>query len=290
MKSLLVPLLAAFTAGICQAVPTDKAILAAMKLSEQPNYAWSCVVNDDARAYDIEGKVDRRGWTWMRLPMVKAIAQRLGREADTQIEAVFKSADAFVIRTNDGWKQLAELPKRHRDWIDGESVVVMPRHARAGWGMAGGSILDPNDPFAHDPFANDPFPVLMHVPAEPDNRPYSNAQFAVSHPHDELAIVVSTFAAMNVEGDVASGVLSDLGAQLLLIRDGQNHIQTVAAAGAFRLFMQHGIVTRYHLRLEGVLLVDRKRVRVRQSSDTQIRSIGATTLEIPDEARRKLGE
>lgn len=285
LKSLLAPLIAAVVAGNCQAGPADKAILAAMKLSEQSNYAWTCVVNDDARAYDIEGKVDRRGWTWMRLPMVKAIAQRLGRDADTQIEAVFRSADTFVIRTNDGWKQLGELPKRHRDWTEGETMVVMPRHPSGGWGMAGGSIFDPNDPFA-----NDPFPVLMHVPVEPDTRPYSNAQFAVSHPHDELAVVISTFAAMNVEGDVASGVLSDLGAQLLLVRDGQNHIQTVAAAGAFKLFMSHGIVTRYHLRLEGVLLVDRKRVRVRQSSDTQIRSIGATTIEIPEEARRKLGE
>lgn len=285
MKSLFVSLLAAFAAGNCQAGPTDKAILAAMKLSEQPNYAWSCVVNDDARSYDIEGKVDRCGWTWMRLPMVKAIARRLGRDADTQIEAVFKSADMFVIRTDDGWKQLGELPKRHRDWTDGETMVVMPHHPSGGWGMAGGSMLDPNDPFAHDPF-----PMLMHVPVEPDTRPYSNAQFGMSHPHDELAIVVSTFAAMNVEGSVASGVLSDLGAQLLLIRDGQDHIQTMAAAGAFKLFMHHGIVTRYQLRLEGVLLVDRKRVRVRQISDTQIRSIGATTIEIPDEARRKLGE
>lgn len=285
MKSSLVPLLAALATGTCHAGPTDTAILAAMKLSEQPNYAWTCVVNDDARMYNIEGKVDRRGWTWMRLPMVKAIAQRLGRDADTQIEAVFKSADAFVIRTHDGWKQLGELPKRHRDWLDGDTVVVMPRHTAGGWGRAGGSILDPNDPLA-----NDPFPMVLHLQAERDTHAYSNAQFAISHPHEELAIVVSSCTDMKVEGDVACGVLSDLGAQLLLIRDGQEQIQPIAAAGVFKLFMQHGLVTRYQLRLEGLLVVERKKVLVRQSSDTRIRSIGATSVDVPDEARRKLGE
>lgn len=89
-------------------------------------------------------------------------------------------------------------------------------------------------------------------------------------------------------GDVVTGTLSGLGAQLLLVHDGQEHIQPLAAAGVFKLFIQGGIVTRYLLRLEGILLVDRKRVTVRQASSTSIRGIGATVVEIPDEARRKL--
>lgn len=272
-------------AGLCRAGNTERAVLAAMKLAEQPNYSWTSAIHDDARSYELEGKFDRRGLTWMRLPMVKAIAQRLGRDADTQVEAVFKSSDAFVIRTNDGWKQLGELPKRHRDWVEAETVVVMPRH-RVGWGgMGGGSILEPNDPFA-----TDPFPVVMHVPPSRDQaRPYCNAQFGVSHPHDELAIIVSSFTDLKLEGDVATGTLSDLGAQLLLVRDGQEHIQTGAAAGVFKLFIEDGLVTRYQLRMEGILFVDRKRVTVRQISATSIRQIGTTTVEVAEEARRKLG-
>jgi hypothetical protein len=50
----------------------------------------------------------------------------------------------------------------------------------------------------------------------------------------------------------------DLGAQLLLVRDGQDHIKPLCAAGLFKLVIKNGIVTRYTLRLEGILLVDRK--------------------------------
>ena len=32
--------------------PREAAIVAAMKLSEQPNYSWTTTVTDDARTYD----------------------------------------------------------------------------------------------------------------------------------------------------------------------------------------------------------------------------------------------
>lgn len=292
MKSLLAATLAIGAAGICPAGSADKAILAAMKLSEQPNYSWTSTVTDDARTYDIEGKTSRRGWTWMRLPMIKSVAQRLGRDADTQVEAVFKNSDEFVIRTIDGWKGLQELPKRHRDWVDDREIWVVPRHSGPSWGMgASTGIFDPNDPFGdpNDPFNLDPFPVILHrAPSREESRPYCNAQLALSHPHDELGIIVSSFANLKVEGDVVSGLLSDIGAQLLLVREGQEHIQPVAAAGAFKLFIEKGLVTKYLLRLEGILMVDRKRVIVRQTSNTVVKNIGKTAFEVPAEARRKL--
>ncbi|MDO8540541.1 MAG: hypothetical protein Q7S40_08920 [Opitutaceae bacterium] len=180
MKPLSVATLVALAAATCPAGPTEKAIVAAMKLSEKPNYSWTSTVMDDARTYAIEGKTDQRGWTWMRLPMVKSIAQRLGRDAEVEVEAVFKGNEAFVIRTDKGWQTLSELPKKHRDWIDADTVWVMPRSTAGSWGTGGGNW--------------------------------------------------------------------------------------------------------------GILFVDRKRVHVRQLSNTTVRRIGASPLEIPDEIRRKLGE
>jgi hypothetical protein len=248
---------------------SDRVIIAAMKLSEQPNYSWSVSVADDAREYAIEGKTEAGGMTWMRLPMVEAVAKRLGRGAEPDVEAVFRDDGEFVIRTENGWRRMDELPRKHRDWRDDE-----------GWG-GGMTVIQP------DPF--DPTTVMVIHPSFDDKPPYSNAQFGMSRPHEELAIIISSYTQLQVDGDIAVGVLSDLGAQLLLVRDGQDHIRPVRAAGTFRLVMRDGIVTRYQLQLEGVLFIGRfERVYVRQQSSTEVRAIGATQVDVPYEVHRKL--
>jgi hypothetical protein len=268
-----------------RAGPTDNAIVAAMKLSEQSSYSWTTAVSDDARTYDIAGRTDRSGYTWMRLPLVKEFARRLGRDAETELEAVFHGSDTYVVRTARGWKTLQELPKYHWNWSEEMELWPAPASTRASLGAAALAGLDPRDAPAFPP----PMVIVPPLPDDDAPRPYSNAQFALSHPHDELAVIVGSYLELKVDGRVARGTLSDIGAQLLLVRPGQDHLKPLRAAGVFRLLIQDGIVTRYDLRLEGILLVDRKTIHVCQESSTVISHIGATTVEVPDEARRKLG-
>ena len=281
-SSSFVVVSAVFAAAVGRAGPTEQAILAAMKLSEQPNYSWVSTVNDDARTYEIEGKTNAAGYTWMRMPMVKSVAQRLGRDADSQIEVVFHGTSRCVLRTDNGWKTPGELPRRHRDWIDDEYFMMPP--APIGYMNHGRGLITP------DPL--DPFPVVLPPPPalkeENETRPYSNAQFAVARPHDELAIIVSSYRDLKIDGDVVLGNLHDIGAQLLLVRDGQDHIKPVCAGGVFRLQIKNGMVVKYQLRLEGILIVDRKKIHVRQQSITTVQKVGATALALPDEAQRKL--
>src|SRR5689334_5779514 len=110
MKLKLIPI------GVCVACavrggPVEQAIVAAMRLSDEPNYSWTTTVTDDARTYDLDGRTQKGGYTWMRFPKIKAISFRLGRQAENDFEAVFKGAAPAVIRTDDGWKTLAELPR-----------------------------------------------------------------------------------------------------------------------------------------------------------------------------------
>jgi hypothetical protein len=221
----------------------------------------------------------------MRLPMVKSIAQRLGRDADTEIEVVFRGSSACVLRTNRGWQTLKELPKRAPDWNDEIEYWPTPIAPAPGGYWGRGALMPNNDPF-------DPFPMALQTvpfpPAEEDKRPYSNAQFALSHPHDELALIVSSYLDLKVEGDVVTGTLSDLGAQLLLVREGQNQINPVVATGMFKLLLKGGLVVKYYLKLEGILLIDRKKIHVHQSSSTTLTDIGTTSFEVPDEVQRKL--
>lgn len=192
----------------------------------------------------------------------------------------------FVIRTGEGWQTLDELPRRHPDWTDGDEIWIMPAGSAAPVGAGGAATLHP-----HDPFITGPFPVIIHVPRSvgEDSRPYSNAQFALTRPHDELAIIVSSHSNLKVEGETVTGLLGDVGARLLLVREGQDHIKPLLAGGLFKFMVKDGVVVKYDLRLEGILLVDGKEIHVRQSSTTTVKDIGTTTLEVPEEARRKLG-
>lgn len=279
MKLISVAAIVLFISAPSYGGPTERVIMAAMKLSEKDSYSWTSTVEDDAGSYDITGKTQGGGYTWVRLPMVKSIAQRLGREADNDIEAFFKGTTAFVLRTERGWQLLRELPKKRRDFYDDIDIwpAPMPPVGR------GPSAIAATDPFGLPP-------IVLHRAPDPDEdrRPYSNAQCALSLPHQELAVIVSSHTDLRIEGDIVTGVLSDLGAQLLLVRDGQEQINPLLAAGTFKLQIVDGMVTKYFVRLEGIMQVDRKKVHVRQTSSTVIKDIGTTSFVVPDEVRKKL--
>lgn len=44
-----------------RASSVERAIVAAMQLTNEPNYSWSCTVTDDAGTYAIEGRTDTTG-------------------------------------------------------------------------------------------------------------------------------------------------------------------------------------------------------------------------------------
>jgi hypothetical protein len=123
--------------------------------------------------------------------------------------------------------------------------------------------------------------------------PYSNLQLGISHPHEELGVIVGSYQELKVEGDVVTGSLTDLGAQLLLVRDGQKYIEPLRAAGTFKLWLRNGMVAKYQVTLEGVLRIHvqsgRRQVEVHQVTDTVLKDVGTTTLDVPDQARAKLG-
>lgn len=274
--------------------PVEQAIVAAMRLADEPSYSWVTMVNDDARTYDLEGRSQRGGYTWMRFPKIKSVSLRLGREHDNEIEAVFNGPMRSVIRTEQGWKTLEELPRARRDWDDdpffwpatpSTPVALSTRgnHVNRGGGGFGSGALDPLDPAAI------PWP-MPSLATDGERRPYSNAQFALSQPHEELAIIVSSYVDFDVKGEVVGGTLSDLGARLLLVRAGQeDRIQPLCGAGTFRLLVRNGLVTKYIVRLEGIVLVDKRKVHIHQTAITTIRDIGQAGFAVTDEIRRKLG-
>ena len=260
----------------------ETAIVAAMRLSESPNYSWTCTITDDARTYDIDGKT-QNGYTWQRQPMPKVVARRLGRSAGHELESIFSAPLRYVIQTETGWKTLEELPKQHGDWNDDDwYYVAVPAPIIRTADM-------PADA-ADDIFGGTP-PVI-YVPAMPPEQDkekvFSNAQFALALPHEELGVIVSSHAIFEVEGNTATGALTDLGAQLLLVHEGHEYIMPVTAGGRFKLWLSRDGVEKYRVELVGIVVVDRKPIYVQQQATTVIQDVGTTVVDVPPDARRRL--
>ena len=260
--------------------PVEDAIVASVRLSSEANYSWTSTIVDDARTYDIHGQTDRSGFTRARMPIINSVRRKMGRSVtDTQIETIFRGNVDCVLLTDAGWQRPDELPEP----ADSSTSHIGRPATPVGTSPNSGSQTNPL-----------PHPRVPAPRGEEKPRPYSNLQLAISLPHEELAVIVSSHQTFHVEGDTVTGTLTDLGAQLLLVRDGQNDITPLRASGSFTLWLRNGIVSHYHLKLEGLLEVKTGRSRnatqilVQQSATTQIRKVGTTQIDIPDEARVKL--
>ena len=260
--------------------PIEPAIMAIMRLSDEPNYSWVATVSDDARTYDIFGRTIRGGFTHVKMPVINTVRRKLGRSVkDTQIDLIFRGNVECVIDTDEGWRRPAELPMLA--WDAGGA-------ARSGAAARGTTFGVPRGAVQGTRIYTPPVGGQGSR-----DRLYSNLQLAISHPHEELGVIVGSYEQLSVAGDVVTGSLTNLGAQLLLVRDGQKYIEPISASGTFKVWLRNGIVAKYQVTLEGWLNIHvqsgRRKVEVHQVTDTILKDIGTTSFDVPDQARAKLG-
>jgi hypothetical protein len=257
--------------------PAEIAVLAAMNLSERPNYSWITTVQDDATTYSVKGKTNADGYVRVTLPMIEAVSERLGPDADSELEAIFKGRTRCVLHVQNDWKTVKELPSPVRDrdeivWLD---TMVFDK--------------DPSDDAEEaDQAAIPPMVVITSTRDDAKPRPFSNARLAVSPPHEELQLIASEPTNVTADGNIVSGTLSDVVARLLLAPDDDAGPQPLAAGGTFKLWLQGQQVVRYQLHLEGLMQVKKKKILMHQDSDTQLSDVGRTSFELPEQAWRKL--
>ncbi|HWA10912.1 MAG TPA: hypothetical protein VG838_15840 [Opitutaceae bacterium] len=242
-------------AGVVSASPTDAAIVAAMKLADQPGYSWTATVVRDARSYTIEGKTLVGGYTQVTVPANIAMPANPGMRgqvgrgsSDSEVLAIFKDDEKHVVETAEGWLTPEELASRPT--------------ARTGSGRRRGLVND--------------LPL----------------KFAVSLPHEDIGIIIASCAGLRVDGDIVSGQLSDTAARLLLLPPGQDEVTPVQAAGAFKLWISNGMLSRYEVQLTGIVTVGParggKNVKTTQTVTVDLKDVGTTRLTVPPEAKAKL--
>ena len=259
MKHCVLPCLTAFFfASLAQATPTDDAIVAAMKLADQPNYSWTTTVLRDARSYTVEGKTIVGGYTQVIVPANVAMPAnpemrgRVGRgSSDSNVVAVFKGNEMHVVETTEGWMTPLEL-------------ASLPPAPRSGSGRRRGLVND--------------LPL----------------SFAISLPHEDVGIIIGGGTDLKVDGDIVSGRLSDTGARLLLLPPGQENVAPVTAFGTFKLWISHGMLAKCEVQLTGTVAFNvgnnRRVTKTNQTITTEFKDIGSTKLVVPAEAREKLDQ
>lgn len=278
--------LSAATVG--QGGPVEAAIVAAMKLPDAPNYSWRTDVVDDARTYEIAGATDRAtDLSLVTLPVVSPSPRRgpprggtRGNAAGTSIATVvFKGAEPGAIQVEDGWRKPDELGASGERGDPRRGIYGGPP---GGGGFPGGGPRGRSSR-GRGPGGGD----------ERTDAAYSNLQNTLSRPHEEIAIIVAGASDLKVSDDVVTGTLSETAAALLLVHPGQKDISPRRAAGTVRLWVKNGVLQKYETRLQGTLVVDgrdgRREVTVNQTATTTLGDVGSTKVEVPEDARKKLG-
>ena len=258
--------------------PVESAIVAAMKLPDAANYSWVTTIDDDARTYEITGKTDKSDYSVVEMPMVAAVRRGVTRNSansDNQVEAVFKGDEKLVIQTPTGWKTPEELAAAARSGYSGQRGGGMG--GRRGGGRRGGF------PGGGGPGGRDGTTPPV----------FSNLQLTLSRPAEEIGIIVASHTDLTADGDTVNGTLTETGAKLLLVHPGQKEITPLSAGGTFRLWIKDGVLVKYEVKLGGTLAVmtngTRREVEVHQTATTELQNVGTTTLNVPDEAKKKLG-
>ena len=293
LASLLVPVAA-------HAGPTEAAIVAAMKLPDAASYSWSTNVDDDARSYAIDGQTDRAtDYSLVTMPLVAAARRSAGTGTASSANLsnfVFKGDEKSVVQVDSSWKTIDELVASAAAASNSNYRSSFP--SMGGWGgmrmrgrrgmMGGMGGMGPGSWPSNSAETGESSGANGRQPP-----PFSNLQKTLSRPHEELGIIVAGASDLKVEGDVVSGTLSDTAAKLLLVHPGQKEITPLKASGTFRLWLKDGALVKYEVKLEGTLAVmsngDRHEIDVHQTALTEIKNVGTTKFDVPDDAKKKLG-
>lgn len=294
--ALCASFIALLSATATHAGPLETAIVDAMKLTDAANYSWSTNVDDDARSYAIDGQTDRASdLSLVNMPVVAAVRRRVSTATSSSgdlLNVAFKGDETYVVQTDKGWKTAGEIAAMTPADSNSGFGSGYPGGWGGGWGMRRGrrGMMGGMGGMGRGGFPADngeSGDSRGQMPA------YSNLQKTLSRPHEEISIIVAGATDLKVDGDVVSGTLSDTAAKLLLVHPGQKELTPLAATGTFKLWLKDGALVKYEVKLDGKIAVltngDRREVEVHQTATTEIKNVGTTKFDLPDEAKKKLG-
>jgi hypothetical protein len=110
-------------------------------------------------------------------------------------------------------------------------------------------------------------------------------------PAEEAANLAAKTKEIKKEGDSYSGELTEAGAKELLSRGrgrGGNAPEAKNAKGSVKFWIKDGLLSKYELKQQGSITVNGDERDIEGTTTVEIKDVGTTKVEVPEEAKKKL--
>lgn len=108
-------------------------------------------------------------------------------------------------------------------------------------------------------------------------------------PADQANEIVSGVKELTKDGDVYSGDLTEDGAKALLaFRRGGNGPSVSDAKGSAKFWIKDGVLSKYEFKVQGKMSFNGNDRDVDRTTTVEIKDVGTTKVEVPDDAKKKL--
>ena len=287
-----------------RADPAGAVIVAATKLSEADNYSWISSTERDSRTAEMRGKTNSAGYSLVTfLGYAPPVAPPGGRSVHSDIpgdsiHTVWMGDTKYVIQVGDNWTSLdgpsdtsAKSGTASRSASGGGTSRVDAGSGmsgsgldngglgRSGGGRRGGGGRGRGSRSGGGGGSGD---TEMGAPAR--------FPAGINLPHEELGLIMVNYTNLHMEGEVISGTLTQIGAELLIVPPGSKDAPPEGATGTFRLWIKDGMVTKYELQLSAKTAPGGRSVRggFSETITVVLTDIGSTPLNVPEAAKRRL--
>ena len=113
----------------------------------------------------------------------------------------------------------------------------------------------------------------------------------IKTPAKEAAEIASFAKELKKEGDVYSSDLTEEGAKKLQMfgsRSGPGGPTVSDATGSVKFWLKEGALTKYEFKLKGKVSWNNNEFPNDRATTVEIKDVGTTKLEVPEEARKKI--
>ena len=113
---------------------------------------------------------------------------------------------------------------------------------------------------------------------------------AFKAPAAQLEEVADKSKDLKKDGDVLAGELTDAGAKSLLTMGARGaDIEVSEAKGSVKIWLKDGAPLKWEVKLAGRVSFNGNEREVDRTTTVEIKDVGTTKIEVPEEARKKLG-
>jgi hypothetical protein len=263
------------TAMIARAEPKDDLTSAAKKLADADNYTWTSTVRAEGPGgSSTQGKTQKDGLTWLSIS-----------RQDNVTETVFKG-DKGAVKTDKGWEALPE-PGQGRGAGGGGGGGGGAAAGGGGGGQGGGGMRNPG--------------MMMARMVRNFKAPAAQVEELVSKTQD-----------LKQDGDAYTGTLSEETVKSMMTmgggRGGRGNRGGGGAGGGgggaqgggggpdvknahgdVKFWSKDGAITKYEMHVQGIANIQGEDREINRTTTVEIKDVGSTKLDVPDEAKQKAG-